>query len=209
MPALRSRQPSCRRPTIAKFHNIIFPSIFAGLRGRLTALGWRYEDCGDIEPHTPTGADPAGETSAKNAYSVLETNRRLHEVTHREAEKGNFVLTLGGDHSVAMGSIAGIMRARPELSVLWVDAHADINSPDGSPSGNMHGMPVAFLSKLLQLQQFPGSEWLEGVPTLDPQRIAYVALRDVDAYERKQIAKLNIKAFSMRDLDKYGVGRVM
>lgn len=172
-------------------------------------MGWRYEDCGDIQPHKPTSQDPVGETAAKNAYSVLETNRRLHEVTHSEAAKGNFVLTLGGDHSVAMGSIAGILRARPELSVLWVDAHADINSPEGSPSGNMHGMPVAFLSKLLQLQQFPGSEWLNDVPTLDPSRIAYVALRDVDTFERQQIAKLNIKAFSMRDLDKYGIGRVM
>lgn len=93
--------------------------------------------------------------------------------------------------------------------MLWVDAHADINTPDGSPSGNMHGMPVALLMKLVDGASMPGGSWLADVPALDPSRIVYVGLRDVDVFERKMIAKHGIKSFSMREVDKYGIGRVM
>lgn len=104
---------------------------------------------------------------------------------------------------------AGLLQAGRDTSVLWVDAHADINTPDGSPSGNMHGMPVALLMKLVDGASMPGGSWLADVPALDPSRIVYVGLRDVDVFERKMIAKHGIKSFSMREVDKYGIGRVM
>lgn len=94
----------------------------------------------------PGGADPAlARGHAHHSLAVGEGCRRLAEVVHTKANEGRFVLTLGGDHSIALGSIAGVLRARPNTRVLWVDAHADINTPEGSPSGNIHGWLCAFL----------------------------------------------------------------
>lgn len=92
--------------------------------------------------------------------AVGKTSERIAQAVKESAEDGNFVLTLGGDHSIGMGTLAGILAARPDAGVIWVDAHADINTPSASPSGNMHGMPVAFASRLADPRAMPGLEWM-------------------------------------------------
>jgi len=114
---------------------------------------------------------------------------------------------LGGDHSLAIGSIAASSTAYEDLCVIWVDAHADINTPKTSPTGNIHGMPVAFLMQL-DMVPVPGFEWLKE-KKLTPERIVYVGLRDVDEGEKEILKQLNIKAFSMTKVEHYGIKQIM
>jgi len=121
------------------------------------------------------------------------------------AKKGELPVTLGGDHSLAMGTISGTLEAYPDACVIWVDAHADINTAETTGSGNIHGMPVAFLLGLGST--IPEFAWVK--PVLKPERIVYIGLRDVDAGEKRILKENNIKAFSMHEVDKYGIGKVV
>ncbi|CAM9521120.1 unnamed protein product [Ectocarpus fasciculatus] len=189
----------------------------AGLHQNLAALGWRVEEMGDVDMTGPAGgADPAAAGGdAHHSLAVGAGCRRLSEAVFEKAAEGKFVLTLGGDHSIALGTLAGVLRARPDTRVLWCDAHADINSPKGSPSGNMHGMPLSFVMGLSDPSTVRGLEWLceTDVPVLRPERIAYVGLRDVDVHERKILHRLKqehgLFASTMQDVDRLGIGRVM
>jgi len=196
----------------------------AGLRSKLTALGWRVEDLNDLNFEQITDVDSTqhnnSNNKAKNSIRVGKGAEMIANVVHERASMGRFPLVLGGDHSVAIGSLAGILKARPRTGVLWIDAHADLNTPDISGSGNMHGMPVGLLMEEMcsseDLSKIPGLEWLakadddeQTQPKLRPDSIAYVALRDVDLEERVAIRELGIAAFTMTDIDRYGIGAVM
>jgi arginase len=137
----------------------------------------------------------------------------LADLVETKLRSGLFPLILGGDHSIAIGSLSGILRVRPDTGVLWIDAHADLNTPDISESGNMHGMPIGLLmdgvSDPSRDPPIPGLEWMSGGPRLPPDSIVYVGLRDVDPEERKLIEKLGILAFTMHEIDRYGIGHVM
>ncbi len=128
---------------------------------------------------------------------------------HKAASEGDVVVSMGGDHSLATGSVGGILKARPEVAVIWVDAHADINTAATTGSGNLHGMPVSQLMKLPDTQDIPGFSWMSEVPVLRTNRIAYIGLRDVDRGERALLRKYGIRAFSMHDVDKFGIGKVL
>jgi arginase len=184
----------------------------AGLRGMLTALGWRVEDLPDLDfdkvPRAPV--DPSYRGNARNPEIVGPVTKVLADMVTEKLEQGRFPLILGGDHSVGIGSLAGIMRVRPETGVIWVDAHADLNTPHTSESGNMHGMPVGMMMKGVETDApVPGFEWLSGIPKLSPDSVVYVGLRDVDLAERKMIHELGIAAFTMHEIDRYGIGAVM
>ena len=137
----------------------------------------------------------------------------LADLVESKLKLGRFPLILGGDHSIGIGSLAGILRARPETGVIWVDAHADLNIPLASESGNMHGMPLGLMMKELIPDRsiIPGLEWLEegSIPHLAPDSLVYVGLRDIDKAERNFIRQLGIKTFTMYDIDHLGIGRVM
>lgn len=187
----------------------------AGLRSMLSSLGWRvkeeatidFEDFGDIS----IPLESAFHQGAKNSLIVGEGTHKLASVVETTISNGEFPLILGGDHSIALGSLAAVLKARPGVGVIWVDAHADLNTPNSSHSGNMHGMPIGLLlDGVLDLQDLPpGCEWLKDYPRLSPDSIVYVGLRDVDTEERKLIRNLNMKAFTMTDIDHYGIGSVM
>lgn len=181
-----------------------------GLHKILMNLDWRVKELGNLMFQPPSDADPEydGPGRVNVSYAVGTANQKLRDVAADQAKKGRFVLTLGGDHSVGLGSVAGILTARPETGVIWVDAHADINTPEISPSGNTHGMPVAFLMKLIDHTKVPGMQWLSTVPTLKREQIVYIALRDVDDGERALLRTHNIKAFTMQHVDRYGIGKV-
>lgn len=182
-----------------------------GLHQALSKLGWRLEEVGDLvfEPPGHNAPEYTGPGMCRSSFAVGHGCRKLKEVVQKHAAKGNFVLTLGGDHSIALGSLAGILSVRPQTGVVWVDAHADINTPASSLSGNMHGMPLGFLTGLANPTAVPGCEWLANVPRLKPEQLAYVGLRDVDREERRILKELNIQAFTMYHVDKYGIGKVM
>ena len=179
-----------------------------GLREELTKLQWRVEMQKDIVFPEPKTDDPPAE-NARNCFAVGQGNMRLCETVRDAIKSEKFALTLGGDHSVGIGTCAGALQANPDVGFLWVDAHADINTPETSPSGNMHGMPIGLLMRLTDPVQLPGFEWMANVPRLDPKRLAYVALRDLDPAEVEAIRSLGICAFTMKDIDHYGIGEVM
>lgn len=115
---------------------------------------------------------------------------------------------------MSVGSLTGILRARPDTGIIWVDAHADLNTPAISESGNMHGMPIGMLMEGVSREGDPvptGFEWMNNgkIVRLQPESIVYVGLRDVDRAERRLIQSLGITAYTMHDIDRYGIGQVM
>ncbi|KAL9132195.1 MAG: hypothetical protein Q9175_006574 [Cornicularia normoerica] len=150
----------------------------------------------------------------KNPLAVSAVTKQLSTQVYDHAKHGRLVLTLGGDHSIAIGTIAGTSRAIKErlgreMAVIWVDAHADINTPETSESGNIHGMPVAFLTGLAKEEKADIFGWLGEEKALSMKKLVYIGLRDIDRGEKKILREHGIKAFSMHDIDKYGIGRVM
>jgi arginase len=185
----------------------------AGLLDSARSLGWEVHDAGDVDippPLEPSSPSPPSSTLMRNAAAVGEGTHRIARAAYAAAARGDFLLTLGGDHSVALGSVAGLLRSRPSLRVLWVDAHSDIDVPSSSSTGNVHGMPVGFLARLADPALVPGYEWLTSFgPALPLRHLAYVALRDLDPPERRLIRERNIRAYTMQDVDKHGIGKVM
>mmetsp|Transcript_31491 Transcript_31491/g.36734 ORF Transcript_31491/g.36734 Transcript_31491/m.36734 type:complete len:307 (-) Transcript_31491:95-1015(-) len=190
----------------------------AGLLQDLSLLGWRVHDQGDLnfESLTQNNADIVEQISnnAKNSHIVGEGCKMIADAVTEVIRKGQFPMILGGDHSIAAGSLAGILRAQPNTGVIWVDAHADLNTPRMSESGNMHGMPIGLLMENMDDPSLiPGFEWLSSPEMmnvrLSPESIVYIGLRDVDNKERQVLREKNIKAFTMYDIDKHGIGKVM
>lgn len=190
-----------------------------GLLKDLTTLGWRVEDLPDLDFSTICAQDESSTTSrsnnpnAKHSLEVGAGTKVLADLVESKLNLGRFPLILGGDHSIGIGSLAGILRAKPDTGVIWVDAHADLNTPSCSESGNMHGMPLGLMMKELipDRSVIPGLEWLEEgtIPYLPPDSLVYVGLRDIDQAERRFMRQLGIKAFTMYDIDHLGIGRVM
>lgn len=177
-------------------------------------VGWKSKDNGNLSFRMIENDTPS-KTGVKNPRTVGEANNTIFNHVSKQALDGKLCLTLGGDHSLAIGTISGVNKAyKNDLRVIWVDAHGDINTPETSPTGNIHGMPVAFLMGLVK-EEVPGFEWLKELhssgtgPSLTPDRIVYIGLRDVDSGERSILRQQGIKVFSMTEIDKYGIGKVM
>lgn len=190
-------------------------ALRAALPRAVAALGWGWVDEGDFGGDAAAvaaaaaadPADAADPTAARHAAGVGAACGAIYSACLGAARRGDFVLCAGGDHSVAAGSVAAALAARPRAGVVWVDAHADINTPATSPSGNLHGMPVALLLKRAALRG-GAWEWLARAPRLEPGALAYVGLRDLDAAEAALVRALGIAAFTMADIDRRGIARV-
>lgn len=165
----------------------------------------------DVTPSADADPDHRGMKKPRAASAVTQ---KLSTQVYDHAKEGKFVLTLGGDHSIAVGSISGTARAirerlGREMAVIWVDAHADINTPEMSPSGNIHGMPMAFLTRLAREEREDIFGWLKDEHVISTRKLVYIGLRDVDRGEKKLLRENGIKAFSMHDIDRHGIGRVV
>ncbi|KAL8725250.1 MAG: hypothetical protein Q9181_006484 [Wetmoreana brouardii] len=190
--------------------------IEAGLFRQLSdTLGYFvfYESCSSLSS-LPNLLDDPPHRSMKSPRTVSAFTHQLALRTHDIARSGSRVLTLGGDHSIAIGTIAGIAQANRELTgqavgVIWVDAHADINLPETSDSGNIHGMPLAFLTGLTRSDDEGVFDWIEEGQQIKTEKLVYVGLRDVDEGEKEILLREGIKAFSMRDVEKQGIAQIM
>nr|CAD7458491.1 unnamed protein product [Timema tahoe] len=158
----------------------------------------------------------AGHTLVHNRPRGACPDVLLHVLPSQVSEKvqdvmkdGRVCVTLGGDHSLSIGTVDGHVKARGDVAVLWVDAHADLNTADTSPTGNVHGMPVALLAKELSdyWPYLPGMDWQK--PTLSIKQFAYIGLRSVDEYERVIMDKYSITAFGMEDIEYKGIINVV
>eukprot|EP00934_Nitzschia_sp_Nitz4_P000388 Nitzschia sp. Nitz4//scaffold119_size111653//4704//6100//NITZ4_004173-RA/size111653-augustus-gene-0.204-mRNA-1//1//CDS//3329533785//388//frame0 len=188
-----------------------------GLRGMLTSLGWRVEELPDLDFDSiikDLPDDMVDPPSAKNCALVGNGTSLLADAVEKAITEGKFPLVLGGDHSIGLGSLTGILRKNPNVGIIWVDAHADLNTPNTSLSGNMHGMPLGMLfnhptEPQVDFSKYPGFEYLIDSPRINPDQLVYIGLRDVDQAERQWIRESGIKAFTMYDIDHLGIGQVM
>jgi arginase len=181
----------------------------AGLNQKLAELGYLAEDLGNVVVDQPESL-PTGPVHARYLPQIAHTCARLAEIVERAADQGQVPLVLGGDHSAAIGTVAGMSRHLGKngknLGLLWMDAHADMNTPDSSPSGNIHGMPLACIIGLgpAELTAMAGD-----VPMVDPENVAIVGLRSVDDIERFNVRGAGVHPFTMRDIDERGMRTVM
>jgi len=173
----------------------------------LRKLGHGVVDLGNIGVHAAE-AGAAGGPGSSDARYLSEITRACRAAADelRNLEPGVFPLVLGGDHSVAMATVAAAFTGPAACSaVVWIDAHADLNTPASSPSGNVHGMPLA---ELLGLADLGLSGLWGGGPLLSPRQLVYVGLRELDPFEREQIRTLGIRAYTMNDIDRLGIAAV-
>ncbi|XP_067130147.1 arginase-1-like isoform X1 [Centruroides vittatus] len=179
-----------------------------GLIDKLKLLGHDVKDYGNVEVDRKN-VDAFIKNKTANAEFVGTANKRLAEKVNKIIQDGKKCLTLGGDHSLAVGSILGHHHSKPNISVLFVDAHADINTPETSYSGHIHGMPVAFIIKEMEkyIGTFPGFDWIKSC--ISKNKFVYIALRDVDPLEREFLQNLSIKYYTMREVDKLGIYNVI
>jgi arginase len=181
----------------------------AGLQAALKKLGLQVEDLGNLSVKQPEEM-PVGEKRAKYLQEIAETCSDVAAAAEKSLSEGFLPLVLGGDHSIAAGVAAGVAnhfrKEKKQIGYLWLDAHGDMNTPDSSPSGNVHGMPLAAIMgygapELVDLLGFK--------PKAEPGNIVIVGARDLDAQERKIVKKSGIRVFTMRDIDERGMREVM
>jgi arginase len=182
----------------------------AGLEARLEALGHHVTDGGNILVEIAE-TQAIGDQNARYLKQIAETCTRAADAVLNTLAQGKTPFLLGGDHSVAAGSVSGVAefyrRKQEKIGLIWIDAHSDINTPGTSPSGNVHGMPLA---SLVGLGPEPLSSIFGYAPKVAPENAVLVGIRDVDAAERANIQRAGLTAvFTMRDIDERGMRAVM
>jgi arginase len=174
---------------------------YAGLDDRIAELGRRCEDWGNVETALAE-ASPVGDERVRFLPEIKATCERIAELVARAAGEGYLPLVLGGDHSVALGTLGGLARSHGPGGVLWLDAHGDVNRPETSPSGNVHGMPLAaamgVAGPAFESEVYP-------LPAVDPSRVALVGVRSLDPTERELLSELDVLVLTMSDLDRKGL----
>ena len=182
----------------------------AGLEARLEALGHEVDDGGNIRVEIAE-TQASGSSKARYLTEIAETCSRTAEAVLKTLEEGMTPLLLGGDHSLAVGSVSGVAefyrRRGEKIGLVWIDAHTDINTPETSPSGNVHGMPLA---ALLGLGPEPLAKIYGYAPKIDPENVVLIGIRDIDAAERENIRRGGVThVYTMRDIDERGMRAVM
>ncbi len=181
----------------------------ANLNARLSEIGFEVEDLGNVPVAQPE-SHPEGQPHAKYLPQITQTCIHLAELVEKQMAAGKCPLILGGDHSLAVGTVSGVskhLRDRGEkLGMIWIDAHTDMNTPATSPSGNVHGMPLACCIGL-------GPKELTDIfgysPKVAPENVALVGIRSVDDDERDNVQRSGVHAFTMRDIDERGMRSVI
>ena len=185
----------------------------ANLNEKLASLGYVVEDLGNVMVDQPE-TSPVGPANARYLPQIAHTCTRLAEMVRKAADGGRVPVVLGGDHSAAIGTVAGMSRhfrkrgrkAGKKIGLIWIDAHADMNTPESSPSGNVHGMPLACCIGLgpRELTRIGGY-----APKVEPGSVAIVGLRSVDDVERQNVRGAGVHPFTMRDIDERGLRSVV
>jgi arginase len=181
----------------------------AGLQTRLKHLGRQIEDIGNV-PVIQAEEQHYGEKNAKYLDEIAETCKGLADIVCKSLDEDLMPLVLGGDHSIATGTVAGVAahyrKKSKSIGVIWLDAHGDMNTPDSSPSGNVHGMPLASIMGHgpAKLTELAGAK-----PMVQPRNVALVGIRDLDSKERKLIKETGVHVLTMRDVDERGMREVM
>lgn len=177
---------------------------YAGAMERLSKLGYSIEDFGDLE--IERSQVEQAHVRLKNIDEVVKANEKLASLVSDIVKKDHFPLILGGDHSIAIGTIAGISKYYKNLGLIWFDAHGDLNTAETTPSGNIHGMPLAVNLGI-------GDERLTQIggyfPKVKPENVTIIGARSLDEGEKQLIRELNMKVYTMHEVDRLGMARIM
>ncbi|MGA3294077.1 MAG: arginase [Candidatus Acidiferrales bacterium] len=181
----------------------------AGLQSRLKQLGRQVEDIGNLPVRQPE-EQHYGDKSAKYLEEIAETCKGVAEIVRKTLDENLMPLVLGGDHSIAVGTAAGVaayfQKQSKRAGMIWLDAHGDMNTPETSPSGNVHGMPLASIMGYGP----PELTSIAGVkPMIEPRNVALVGIRELDSKERRLVKESGVHVFTMRDIDERGMREVM
>ena len=183
--------------------------VSLGLTERIAQLGYQVQDAGDIRLERPKSR-PKAHDRLKYLQEITMACEQLAKDVHAIMNAGELPIVMGGDHSIAIGSISGVAsycrEQKETLGLIWFDAHADMNTPETTPSGNIHGMPLSTLlgygaPALMNIAGF--------TPKLDPKFCAHVGARDIDRGERELISELGMRFFTMREIDERGMSACM
>lgn len=179
---------------------------YAGVVERLEQLNYIVRDLGDIPISRPDNDNAKQGDKLRHLEQVADANERLAKLVDQEIKSKRFPLILGGDHSMAIGSLAGVSKHYKNLGVIWYDAHSDLNTAETSPSGNIHGMPLAVSLGL-------GHERLTNIlgyqPKIKPENIVIIGARCLDSGEKELIREKGIRVYTMHEIDRLGMSRVM
>lgn len=178
---------------------------YAGLATRIAELGHEYVDWGNVETAVAE-ASSVGDEHARFLPQIKDTCARIAQFVAQAVQQAYVPLVLGGDHSVALGTLAGLREVHGPGGAIWIDAHGDLNSPETSPTGNVHGMVLAAALGLAG-DRFREEGW--GLPALAPGRVALVGVRELDDGERAVLRDLDARMFTMSDVDRLGVERAV
>jgi len=178
---------------------------YAGLDARLVELGYTCDDRGNVGTAVPE-AIPVEDEHARFLPQIKETCRQIAGLVAEAARRESIPLVLGGDHSVALGTLGGLREVHGQGGVIWIDAHGDLNSPETSPSGNVHGMVLAAALGHAGAR-FSDEGW--SLPAIAPGRVALIGVRSLDDGERELLKELDALVFTMSDVDKLGIERAV
>src|SRR5215469_13722069 len=178
---------------------------YAGLNDQLRRLGYSVNDIGNVVVPQPE-SQPIGDSHLKYLEPIVQVSEELAGAVSAALRDGEFPLILGGDHSIALGSITGVARVHRDIGVIWIDAHGDFNTHETTPSGNIHGMILGALAGL-------GHPSLTGIggwsPKIDTRTIVIVGARDLDLREQELLRQQEIHVFTMTDIDRQGMSEIM
>lgn len=178
---------------------------YAGLNDQLRRLGYTVNDIGNIVVPQPE-SQPTGDPHLKYLEPIVQVSEDLANAVSSALKDGEFPLILGGDHSIALGSITGVARVHSDVGVIWVDAHADFNTHETTPSGNIHGMILGALAGVGHPKLTDVGGWS---PKINMQTIVIVGARDIDPQEQELLRQQHIHVFTMTDIDQRGMDKVM
>ncbi|MGM0873198.1 MAG: arginase [Bacillota bacterium] len=179
---------------------------YAGVVERLEKLDYEIHDKGDIEIGRPGKNEEVSDGNLKYLKAVSKASDKLASAVNEVVESGSFPLVFGGDHSIAIGTLAGISKHYKNLGVIWYDAHGDLNTGETSPSGNIHGMPLAVS---LGIGHPALTNIADYSPKVKPENIVIIGARSLDGGERELIRENGIKVYTMHEIDRLGMTKVM
>jgi arginase len=178
---------------------------YAGLSEQLRRLGHSVHDIGNLVVPQPE-SQPIGSSHLKYLEPIVQVAEDLAQQVTNTLRANEFPLILGGDHSIALGSISGVANVHREVGIIWVDAHADFNTEETTPSGNIHGMVLAALAGVGNPLLTHVGGW---APKLDPNNIVVIGARDLDPGEQKLLRTHHVHVFTMSDIDRFGISEVL
>ena len=174
---------------------------YAGLDERLLRLGFECEDLGNVRAATPEATE-SGDPHARFLPQIKDTCAGVAERVSAAVTDGRLPIVLGGDHSIALGTLGGLAASHGPGGAIWFDAHGDLNTPETSPSGNVHGMPLAAALGVAD-DTFASDAW--PLPALRPEHVVLIGVRSLDDGERELVHELGVSVHTMTDLDRKGV----